>query len=119
MENARQDFASKGLNADELELKPELFKDKAEHRIKLGLILAELMKVHHLKATSEQVRKVIEESAQAYDNPEEVIKWHYASKERLKDAESLALEENVVQWVLGQVNVVEKKVTFDELMGLA
>jgi len=119
MENMRQDFASKGLSADDLQLKPEMFKDKAEHRIKLGLILAELMRVHNLKATPEQVRKVIEESAQAYDNPEEVIKWHYASKERLKDAESLALEENVVLWVLGQVNVVEKKVTFDELMGLA
>jgi len=119
MESTRQDFAAKGMNVDDMQLKPELFKNKAEHRIKLGLVLAELMKVHDLKATPEQVRSVIEEAAQAYDNPEEVVKWHYASKDRLQDAESLALEENVVQWVLGQVNVVEKTVTFDELMGLA
>lgn len=119
MENARKDLVARGLEASEMQLKPDLFKEKAEHRIKLGLILAELMKVHHLKATAEQVRSVIEEAAQAYDNPEEVIKWHYSSEERLQDAESLALEENVVQWVLGQVNVVEKPVTFDELMGIA
>lgn len=119
MENARQDLVARGLEASEMQLKPDLFKEKAEHRIKLGLILAELMKVYHLKATAEQVRSVIEEAAQAYDNPEEVIKWHYSSEERLRDAESLALEENVVQWVLGQVNVIEKSVTFDELMGIA
>lgn len=118
MENARKDLVARGLDASEMQLKPDLFKEKAEHRIKLGLILAELMKVHHLKAAPEQVRSVIEEAAQAYDNPEEVIKWHYSSEERLQDAESLALEENVVQWVLGQVNVVEKPVTFDELMGI-
>jgi trigger factor len=119
MENARKDLVERGLEASEMQLKPDLFKEKAEHRIKLGLILAELMRVHHLKAAPEQVRSVIEEAAQAYDNPEEVIKWHYSSEERLQDAESLALEENVVQWVLGQVNVVEKPVTFDELMGIA
>jgi trigger factor len=119
MENARKDLIARGLDASEMQLKPDLFKEKAEHRIKLGLILAELMKVHHLKAAPEQVRSVIEEAAQAYDNPEEVIKWHYSSEERLQDAESLALEENVVQWVLGQVNMVEKPVTFDELMGIA
>ena len=81
--------------------------------------MAELLKIHQLKATPEQVRKVIEENAQSYENTEEIVKWHYASKERLQDAESLALEANVVQWVLQQVNVVEKPVTFDELMGIA
>ncbi|SFK78826.1 trigger factor [Nitrosomonas aestuarii] len=119
MENMHKDFASRGMNAKDMQLKPEMFKSKAEHRIKLGLILAELLKVHNLKATPEQIRKVIEDTAQSYDNPEEVVKWHYASKERLQDAESLALEENVVQWVLQQVSVVEKSVTFDELMGVA
>ncbi len=119
MESARQDLTARGMASDDMQLKSDLFKEKAEHRIKLGLILAELMRVHQLKATPEQVRSVIEEAAQAYDNPEEVIRWHYSSEERLKDAESLALEENVVQWVLGQVNVIEKPVTFDELMGIA
>ncbi|MCB1984987.1 MAG: trigger factor [Burkholderiales bacterium] len=119
MENTHKDFTSRGMNTDDMQLKPEMFKDKAEHRIKLGLILAELLKDHKLKATPEQIREIIEDKAQNYDNPEEVVKWHYASKERLQEAESFALEENVVRWVLQQVQVVEKPVTFDELMGIA
>ncbi len=119
MENTRKDFTARGMNAAGMPLKPEMFKNKAEDRIKLGLILAELLKAHDLKATPEQVRHVIEDMAQSYDNPEEVVKWHYASKERLQDAESLALEGNVVQWVLQQVKVADKPVTFDELMGIA
>lgn len=119
MENTRKDLTDRGMSAGDVQLTHDMFKNKAEHRIKLGLILAELLKIHQLKATPEQVRKVIEENAQSYENPEEIVKWHYASKERLQDAESLALEANVVQWVLQQVNVVEKPVTFDELMGIA
>ncbi|MDR4517655.1 MAG: trigger factor [Nitrosomonas sp.] len=118
MENTREDFTSRGMNTVDMQLKPEMFKDKAEQRIKLGLILAELLKAHQLKATPEQIRAIIEDKAQNYDNPEEVVKWHYASKERLQEAESFALEENVVRWVLQQVQVVEKPVTFDELMGI-
>ncbi|SER53833.1 trigger factor [Nitrosomonas sp. Nm51] len=119
MENTRKNFTARGMRADDMKLTPDMFKNKAEHRIKLGLILAELLKIHQLKATPEQVRKVIEENAQGYENPEEIVKWHYASKERLQDAESIALEANVVQWVLQQVNVVEKQMTFDELMEIA
>lgn len=118
MENMNKEMTSRGLSAEGMQLQPEMFKEKAEHRIKLGLILSELLKVHQLKATPEQVRKVVENTAQNYDNPEEVVKWHYASKERLQEAESVAMEENVVQWVLQQVSVVEKQVTFDELMGI-
>ncbi|SEN61110.1 trigger factor [Nitrosomonas marina] len=119
MENARKDFSARGMQADDIQLTSDMFKNKAEHRIKLGLILAELLKIYQLKATPEQIRKVIEENARSYENPEEIVKWHYASKDRLQEAESIALEANVVQWVLQQVKVVEKQVTFDELMGIA
>jgi len=69
--------------------------------------------------TASDVQLVIGDVAQSYDNPEQVIKWHYASSERLQEAESLALEENVVNWALNKVNVVDKAVTFDELMGIS
>ncbi len=118
MEDMNKDITARGMSAEGMQLQPEMFKDKAEHRIKLGLILSELLNAHQLKAMPEQVRKVVEDTAQNYDNPEEVVKWHYASKERLQEAESVAMEENVVQWVLKQVSVVEKQVTFDELMGI-
>ena len=107
------------MKAKEIPLTSDFFKEKAEYRVKLGLILAELVKVHALKATSEQVRSIIEDAAQSYENPEQVVKWHYASAERLQEAESLALEENVVNWALEEIKLIDKTVTFDELMGIS
>ncbi len=119
MKEASENFESRGMKAKDIQLSPEMFKDKADNRIKLGLILAELVKVHDLKATPEKVRSIIEEMAQNYDNPEQVVKWHYASAERLKEIQSLALEDNVVLWALEKVKMVDKAVTFDEMMGIS
>jgi trigger factor len=119
MQDAKSDLEARGMKAKEMPLSPDLFKEKAEYRVKLGLILAELVKVHTLKATPEQVRSIIEDAAQSYENPEQVVKWHYASSERLQEAESLVLEENVVNWALGKIKLIDKTVTFDELMGIS
>ena len=119
LQNAKSDLEARGMKTKEISLTADHFKEKAEYRIKLGLILAELVKVHALKATPEQVRAIIEDAAQSYENPEQVVKWHYASSERLQEAESLALEENVVNWVLGKIKLIDKTVTFDELMGIS
>ncbi|QOJ23289.1 MAG: trigger factor [Gammaproteobacteria bacterium] len=119
LQNAKSDLEARGMKTNEVSLTSDLFKEKAEYRVKLGLILAELVKVHALKATPEQVRSVIEDAAQSYENPEQVVKWHYASPERLQEAESLALEENVVNWALGKIKLIDKTVTFDELMGIS
>nr|MBA3756578.1 trigger factor [Nitrosomonas sp.] len=118
MQNARSNLEARGMKTKEISLTADLFKEKAEYRVKLGLILAELIKVHALKATPEQVRSIIEGAAQSYENPEQVIKWHYASSERLQEAESLALEENVVDWALKKIRLIDATVTFDELMGI-
>ena len=80
--------------------------------------MSELVKLHSLKAKPEQVRGLIEDIAQSYENPEQVIKWHYSSKEHLQEAEALVLEENVVKWALDKVKLTTKSITFDELMGL-
>lgn len=119
MQDARKDLEARGMKSKEIPLSADLFKGKAEYRIKLGLILSELVKEHALKATSEQVRSIIEDVAQSYENPEQVVKWHYASPERLQEAESLALEENVVNWALGKIKQINKPATFDELMGIS
>ncbi len=119
MQNAKSNLEARGMKTEEIPLTSDFFKEKAEYRVKLGLILSELVKVHALKATREQVRNIIEDAAQSYENPEQVIKWHYSSSERLQEAESLALEENVVNWALNKINLVDKTVTFDELMGIS
>ena len=117
MQSARDDLKERGMKINDAPLPKDLFQEQAERRVNLGLILTELVKVNDLQAKPEQVRSLIEEFAQSYENPGEVVKWHYSSKERLNEAESAVLEDNVVAWVLEKASTKEKKVTFDELMG--
>jgi len=115
---ARQELAARGIRVtDEMPIPIEPFEQQARRRVNLGLILGELVKMHNLFPRPEQVRVLVEEQAQSYERPEEVVKWFYAAPERLRDTESAVLEENVVTWALGVAKVTDKAVTFDELMG--
>jgi len=113
MQNSR---AARGFRKDQ-SLSGDVFLEKAERRVKLGLILSKLIDTHELSVKPEQVRSFIEEHAQGYENPEQVIKWHYASPERLKELEPLILEDNAVSWLLDKAKIIDQSVTFDELMG--
>ncbi len=119
MHDARRDLASRGVDPKNMPLRQDLFYERAQRRISLGLILAELVKTHGLQPKPEQVRAMVEDLAQSYENPAEVVKWHYAAPDRLNEAESLALEDNVVLWVLEKVKGEDKAMTLDELMGRA
>jgi len=115
---ARQELAARGVRIDENTPMPtDAFEPQARRRVNLGLILGELTKAHGLFPKPEQVRALVEEQAQSYERPEEVVKWFYAAPERLRDIESAVLEENVVNWALGVAKVADTAVTFDELMG--
>ncbi len=117
MQAARQDMEQRGMKVNEMPLQPEWFADQAKRRVTLGLILAELVKSENLLATPEQVRALVEENAQSYEHPEEVIRWYYAQPQRLGEVEGLVIESNVVEWVLGKAKVTDKPAVFDELMG--
>ena len=114
---ARQDLAARGVKVKDDSLPADLFEQQARRRVNLGLILSEVVKTHNLQARPDQVRAVVEEQAQSYERPEEVVKWFYGSPERLRDIESMVLEDNVVAWALGVARVADKAVNFDELMG--
>lgn len=115
---ARQELASRGIQVNEnMPMPTDLFEKQAERRVTTGLILGELMKAHNLYPRPEQVRALVEEQAQSYEHPQEVVKWFYAEPERLRDIESAVAEENVVAWALGVAKVSDKPVDFDELMG--
>lgn len=94
----------------------ELFTERAQKRVKLSLILTELVEKYDLHAKPEQIKALVQDYAQSYDNPEEVVQWHYNDPTRLQDAENLVLEDNVVVWVTGAVKVTEKAMEFNELM---
>lgn len=113
-----RDMEARGVNLKGAPaLPPELFTERAEKRVKLGLILADLVQKHDLKAKPEQVKALAEDYAQSFDDPEEVVRWYYADPARLQEVENLVLEENTVAWTLGQTKTIDKTVSFNELMG--
>ena len=117
VEMTRQDMAQRGMNVKDMPFPPELFTAQAERRVRLGLILAEVVKANKLDATPEQVKAQVEDFAQSYEDPQQVIKYYFSDRRRLAEVEALVLEENVVNYVLGKAKVSEKSVAFDELMG--
>lgn len=118
MQSARQDMEQRGgAKMKDFPMQREWFVDQAKRRVSLGLILSEVVKVNKLQAQPDQIKKIVEESAQSYEHPEEVIRWYYAQPQRLQEVEGVALEDNVVAWALSASKVVEKPIAFDELMG--
>jgi trigger factor len=118
MQQTVRDMESRGLKMKDMPSLPrEMFSERAEKRVKLGLILADLVQKHDLKAKPEQVKAMAEDYAQSFDDPEEVVRWYYSDPARLQEVESLVLEENVVAWAMGQMKTVDKAVPFNELMG--
>jgi trigger factor len=115
----RADLEARGMKMEQLPINPEMFEQQAQRRVSLGLIMAELVKAHDLGAKPEQVRAMVEEQAESYEHPDEVVKWLYSQPQRLSELESLVLEDNVVAWVLQHAKVEDKAVDFDEFMGKA
>jgi trigger factor len=117
---ARQDLAARGIPVgDNVPLPAEMFEKNAQRRVTLGLILGEVVRGQGLAAKPEQVKAAVDEQAQSYERPDEVVKWFYSSPERLREVEGMVLEENVVAWVLGKAKVEDEAMSFDELMGNA
>jgi trigger factor len=118
-QQARTDLESRGVKMDQIPLNAEMFETQAKRRVALGLIVGETVKQHGVAATPAQVRSLVDDFAQTYEQPSEVVKWFYSEPQRLAEFEGLALESNVVKWVLENAKVEDKAVTFDELMGKA
>jgi len=113
------EMREKGMKSEEIRLTPDMFRANAEARVALGLILSEVVRTEGLSAKPDQVKALLQEAAQTYEQPEAVVRWHYEKPERLSDFEALAVEHNVVGWVLGRAQVEDKPVAFTDLMGTA
>ena len=119
VQRAAAELQARGMKIDKLPLDPQAFEASAKRRVALGLVIAELARGQGLQPKPADVRKLIEAEAQSYESPAEVVKWFYMQPQRLSEMESMALEGNVVNWVLSKAKVTEKPVAFDELMGSA
>ena len=118
VESARADLKARGMkDVEKLPMPEDAFRPQAERRVRLGLVVAELVKAAKLQATPEQIKAQVEELAASYEKPEEVVRYYYADNRRLADVEAMVIENNVTEHVLGQAKVTEKTLGFDELMG--
>ncbi|HEY8069639.1 MAG TPA: trigger factor [Burkholderiales bacterium] len=117
VEQAVAELQAKGMKLERLPFDPQAFEAGAKRRVALGLIINELARSEKLQPKPAEVRALIEAESQSYEHPAEVVKWFYMQPQRLSEMESLALESNVVQWVLSKAKVEDKPVAFDDLMG--
>jgi trigger factor len=117
VQRAVQDLQGRGVKPEQLNLTPQQFEGTARRRVALGLIIAELARAENLQPKPAEVRALVEQEAQSYESPAEVVKWFYMQPQRLSEMEAMALEANVVKWVLSKAKVQDKEMPFDELMG--
>jgi trigger factor len=118
IEGARADLKQRGIkDADKAPIPDDMFRPQAERRVRLGLVVAELVRANNLQAKPEQIKAHVEELAGSYEKPAEVVRWYFSDRQRLAEVEGIVLENNVTEFVLGKAKVVEKTVSFDELMG--
>ena len=120
VESARADLKQRGIkDADTAPIPAEIFQPQAERRVRLGLVVAELVRASNLQAKPDQLQKHIEELSQSYERPAEVVRYYLSDRQRMAEVEAVVIENNVTEHVLGQVKVVDKVVPFDELMAAA
>ena len=119
-EGARADLKQRGIkDADKAPIPDDIFRPQAEQRVRLGLVVAEVVKANDLHAKPEQIRAHIEEMAASYERPEDVTRWYYGDNQRLAEVEAVVIESNVAEFVLSKAKVTEKAISFEELMGQA
>jgi trigger factor len=116
-EMTREDMRQRGMDIKDMPMPMEIFATQADRRVRLGLILGEIVKVNNLQATAEQIKAHVDDFAKAYEDPQQVVKYYFSDRNRLAEVEALVLEDNVVDYVLSKAKVKEKTLSFDELMG--
>ncbi|PQA84349.1 trigger factor [Limnohabitans sp. TS-CS-82] len=118
VEGARADLKARGIkDADKAPIPDDVFRPQAEKRVRMGLVVADLVRTNNLQATAEQIKAHIEELASSYEKPADVVRWYYSDMSRLGEVEAVVIENNVTDFILSQAKVTDKAVSFDELMG--
>jgi trigger factor len=118
IEGARADLKQRGIkDAEKAPIPEDIFRPQAERRVRLGLVVAELVRANELQAKPEQIKAHVEELAASYEKPADVMRWYYSDNRRMAEVEAVVIENNVTDFVLGKAKVTEKSIGFDELMG--
>lgn len=120
IEGAREDLKQRGVpDAEKAPIPEDLFRPQAERRVRLGLVVAEVVRANELRAKPEQIKAHIEELSASYEKPADVVRWYTSDNRRMAEVEAIVIENNVADFVMSKAKVTEKSVDFDELMGQA
>jgi trigger factor len=118
IEAQRAELKQRGLkDVEKLPIPEDIVRPQAERRVRLGLVVAELVRSSELHAKPEQIKTHVEELAASYEKPEDVVRWYYSDNRRLAEVEAIVIENNVTDFVLGKAKVSEKSISFEDLMG--
>ncbi len=118
VEGARAELKQRGIkDAENAPIPEDMFRPQAERRVRLGLVVAELVKTNDLQAKPDQIKAHIDELAGSYEKPAEVVRWYYGDQKRMAEVEGIVIENNVTNFVLSKAKVTPKSISFDELMG--
>ena len=117
VEGARADLKQRGVkDADKAPIPDDMFRPQAERRVRLGLVVAELVRANSLHAKPDQIKAHIDELAASYEKPADVVRWYYGDNRRMAEVEAIVIENNVTDFVLSKATVNAKTVSFDDLM---
>ena len=117
LEKAVTDLKARGMREQDIQMRDEIFEPQAKRRVALGLLMDELVRANGITAPEEQVKALVDEFAQSYEDPSEVVAWYHQDRARLNEARALVLEENLVNWVLERAQVTDEPSTLEKLMG--
>ncbi len=118
VEGARADLQQRGIkDADKAPIPEAIFRPQAERRVRLGMVVAELVRANELHAKPEQIKAHVDELAASYEKPADVVRWYFGDRQRLAEVEAIVIENNVTEFVLSKAKTVDKTISFDELMG--
>jgi trigger factor len=119
-EGAREELKQRGIkDADKAPIPEDVFRPQAERRVRMGLVVSELVRMHKLQATPDQIKAHVEDLAASYEKPSEVARWYHSDNRRMAEVEAIVIENNVTNYVMSLVKVKDKNISFDELMGQA
>ncbi len=117
VEAARADLKQRGIkDADKAPIPEDIFRPQAERRVRLGLVVSELVRANDLRAKPEQIKAHVDELASSYEKPADVVRWYYGDNRRMAEVEAIVIENNVTEFVLSKAKVSEKPMSFDDLM---
>jgi trigger factor len=117
LEKAVTDLKARGMREQDIQMRDEMFEPQARRRVALGLLMDELVRANGITAGDDQVKALVDEFAQSYEDPSEVVAWYHQDKNRLNEARALVLEENIVNWVLERAQVTDEPSSLEKLMG--